>query len=184
MIIEEENEIWKDIPGFEGNYSVSNLGRIRSNYRNFPSSRGSGICSVREKILRPCDNGRGYKSVHLRVNGSAHRKYIHRLVAESFIPTDNPSFEVNHIDGNKGNNTLVNLEWLSRVDNIRHAIRIGLTKKRTNYIMGKDHPRSKRVIHIATGKIHDCARAAAEYHGIKRPTMFDKARKGNGFRYL
>lgn len=177
-------EVWKDIPGFEGNYSVSNLGRIRSNYRNFPSSRGSGICSVREKILRPCDNGRGYKSVHLRVNGSAHRKYIHRLVAESFIPIDNRSLDVNHKDGNKGNNTLMNLEWLSRLENIRHAVNSGLMPTRTNYLKGKDHPKSKRVIHISTGIIHECARAAAEYHGIKRSTMFHKARKGNGFRYL
>lgn len=177
------NEVWKDIPGFEGNYSVSNLGRIRSNYRFVPSSRG-GVSSVPEKILRPHDNGRGYKSVNLRVGGSAHRRYIHRLVAESFIQTDDHSLDVNHKDGDKGNNTLINLEWLSRLENIRHAVNNGLMPTRTNYFKGKDHPKSKRVMHISTGRIHECARAAAEYHGIKTSTMFYKARKGNGFIYL
>lgn len=85
-------EIWKKIKGFEM-YEISNLGNVRNTITN--------------KILTPCDNGKGY----MRVNLNHKTKYIHRLVAEAFIPNPNNWPVINHKDENKKNNDISNLEW-------------------------------------------------------------------------
>lgn len=101
-------EIWKDIKGYEGKYQVSNLGNVRG-----------------KKVLSPKINKNGYKEVSL-YNGKQKSFYIHRLVAEAFIPNGNKLPQVNHINGDKTNNCVDNLEWISNYDNIQHSIRTGL----------------------------------------------------------
>lgn len=110
------NEIWKDIPGYEGLYQASNIGNVRSLKWN----RSNKI-----KNLKPYEEG-GYMHVGIRHNGIHHNYLIHRLVAMAFIPNPSGYKEVNHIDGNKLNNTVVNLEWISRKNNVLHAINTGL----------------------------------------------------------
>ena len=104
-------EIWKDIPNYEGLYQVSNLGNIKSLFRY-------------KKILKPIKNTLGYLKVSLYKNKKIKVFSIHRLVAETFIPNPNNLPEINHKDGNKGNNNVENLEWCTRQQNILHRFRV------------------------------------------------------------
>ena len=126
-------EVWKDIEGFNGKYQVSNYGNVRS----FSRWKNGGL-------LKFGKTKTGYYFVNLVKNGRKDVKdfRVHRLVAIAFL--DNPKNlpEVNHIDGNKLNNHVDNLEWVSREDNIRHAVKTGLIPIR----LGKLNSNSKAVI--------------------------------------
>lgn len=107
-----EDERWLDIPGFVGVYQISTHGRLKS----FKDGPGGRILSNK--------NAKGdYLSVILRGTDSVRHTRIHRLVAEAFIPNHENLPEVNHIDGNKQNNRVENLEWVTRAQNVRDAIR-------------------------------------------------------------
>lgn len=111
----ENSEIWKDVKGYEGLYQVSNLGRI---------------WSVRlQRILKPY-NANGYFKIDLTAkNGKRKKEYIHRLVALAFLVNDQGYNVVNHIDGNKHNNSVKNLEWCSYSQNSKHSFHtLGNTK--------------------------------------------------------
>ena len=105
-------EIWKDVEGWEGVYEVSNAGRIRKN----------------GKILK-CGVWSRYKVVRLREKERASTVYVHRLVAKSFIPNPEMKPIVNHIDGNKLNNNVCNLEWCTKQENEIHAWKHGMKEK-------------------------------------------------------
>lgn len=111
------NEIWKDIKGWEGIYQVSNVGRVKSLKR---------FLVKEERIMGLHDNGRGYLNVRLRKDSRGNVKYIHRLVAETFISNLENKQEVNHKNGDKSDNRVENLEWCSPEENREHAIRTGL----------------------------------------------------------
>lgn len=102
-------EIWKDIEGYEGLYQVSNLGRVK----RFTSGR----------ILKDCKITGGYIGVNLSKNSIKSTKKIHRLVSQAFIPNPENKPEVNHIDENKSNNNVNNLEWVTRKENNNHGTR-------------------------------------------------------------
>lgn len=106
-------EKWRQIDGHP-KHEVSDLGNIRN--------KKTG------RIMKQFVNSRGYKV--LMIDGAAER--VHRLVAKAFIPTEDYSLDVNHIDGNKTNNTIKNLEWCTRSDNIRHAFKNGLSQSNLN----------------------------------------------------
>lgn len=128
------NEIWKDIKGYEGIYQVSTFGRVKSLARTIPvKTRWNSYCDrkLSEKILKPVDNGHGYLFVTLVIDGDVTQKYIHRLVAETFIQNPNDLSEVNHKDGDKGNNNVDNLEWVTPSYNMKHSYDIGLHKPLT-----------------------------------------------------
>lgn len=126
-------EIWKDIEGYGGKYQISSTGKVRS------FTRWKNGDELKLHITTT-----GYYYVHLVGKGrnDIARKMIHRIVAETFIPNPNDLAEVNHIDGDKLNNCIENLEWVSREQNIQHAYSIGLIKKRVS----KFNPNSKIVI--------------------------------------
>jgi len=112
-------EIWKRIKDFE-DYEVSNQGRVKS----FKKWNGTNV-----RILKPRKNSRGYLYVILCKNRKRYTKKIHRLVLETFKPIENLNkLECNHIDGNKENNYIENLEWVTKSENEKHAYRIGLKK--------------------------------------------------------
>lgn len=73
------------------------------------------------KYLSPYDNGLGYLAVKLRKNGKRKQYYLHRLVALTYLPNPNGLPDINHIDGDKSNNSVSNLEWVSRSENLKHA---------------------------------------------------------------
>ena len=110
-------EIWKDVKGYDGKYQVSNLGHVRS--MSFAHTRQA-------KVLKATPTNCGYVKVELYANGKGKVKYVHRLVAQAFIPNPDNKPQVNHIDGNKDNNVASNLEWCSPGENQTHAIAHGL----------------------------------------------------------
>lgn len=111
------SEEWKDIVGFVGKYQVSNLGQVRS------FAKGSNA-----KILKHFYDRSGYHRVGLSVcRGKVRWLLVHRLVITAFIG-ERTEMQVNHIDGNKDNNCLTNLEWCTRSENMKHAYRLGLEK--------------------------------------------------------
>lgn len=125
-----EDEIWKDVVGFEGYYEVSNKGNVRSVDRHVPSKSRLGTVKYDFYPSQPIKAREvygGYQQVKLNRNGKFPRA-IHRLVAQAFIPNPDSLPEVNHIDGNKANNCVENLEWVNRSGNSKHAYETNLTK--------------------------------------------------------
>lgn len=142
-------EIWKDIKGYEGKYQVSNLGRVRSlsrlvwNGKVYVKHTGRILSqTVRYSKKRMCYTY-SYVSFHNKSNAPTKKIFIHRLVAEAFIPNPNNYSFVNHKDENKLNNTVDNLEWCTceynnsygtaRERSIKTKIRKGITKPVCKY---------------------------------------------------
>lgn len=125
-------EVWKDIKGYEGLYQVSNLGRVRSLNKNTITYNrwGKFERTVKGRILRINQNKLGYCYINLYKEHRCSKFKVHRLVANAFIPSQKDKLEVNHIDGNKTNNKINNLEWCNRSENMKHAIKNGLSKGR------------------------------------------------------
>lgn len=134
-------EIWKDIPGYEGYYQASNLGRIKSIDRitTAVSSWNDVVINRHYKgiIKKITLKSIGYQQVTLAKEGKHKRELVHRIVALAFI--DNPlnKPEINHIDGNKSNNAVDNLEWATSSENQIHANDV------LGCQVGEKHPLSK-----------------------------------------
>lgn len=103
------NEIYKDIPGYEGLYQISNLGNVKSVKKN--------------KLLAKNNNGTGYLYARLSKNSQVKNHYIHRLVAIAFLDNPDNLPQVNHIDEDKTNNRVDNLEWVTAKENSNHGTR-------------------------------------------------------------
>ena len=131
-------EVWKDIKGMEGCYQISNKGRVKALERVVLRSVNGNI-HIKEHIVKGSKDTKGYLQLDARVDGKRIVKLIHRLVAEAFIDNPNKYEQVNHKDGNKLNNDVSNLEWVTATENIRHACRTGLHKP--NY--GVEHGNHK-----------------------------------------
>lgn len=118
-------ERWKPIRQFECQYEVSSWGRIRSVSRmvHRPNSTSFWMVGI---LRRTPLNVNGYPAVSLRLNGRLKTFVVYRFVAEAFIPNCDPSKHVNHKDGVKTNTSAINLEWVTRSENVRHAISNGL----------------------------------------------------------
>jgi hypothetical protein len=120
-------EEWKDVVGYKGIYEVSNLGNVRTCEGKVTYTNRHGVRHWNQRVLKPREDKRSKAlSVSLWKNGSCRTYLIHRLVAMSFIPNPNNLETVNHKDGNRHNNHVDNLEWMSRADNIRHGFTTGL----------------------------------------------------------
>lgn len=133
------NEVWKEIPGYNGRYQISNFGRVRS----FSKWKNGGL-------LKPgkCGNPGPYLWVNLVYEKDRIKKncYIHRLVAENFLDSVEGKTEVNHIDGNTLNNRADNLEWCTHGENMKHASLSGALSKGQDPYKGEKNPRSKAVL--------------------------------------
>lgn len=136
---------WKDIPGYEGYYQVSDLGQVKSLTRQIINSKGVTI-NVNGKILKPRLSGardakNKYYSVVLNIDGNSKQFNIHRLVAMMFCENDNPDIKtiVNHIDNNSLNNVYTNLEWTTVEGNNQHRHKQG----RSSGASGSQNGRSK-----------------------------------------
>lgn len=124
-------EIWKPIKDYEGLYEISNFGNVKILARNYTRynylTKRYNIIKVKEKKTQGTING-GYRRICLTKNKVEKNKHIHKLVAEAFIPNPNNYSYVNHIDGNKQNNYIDNLEWCTLYQNNTHAYKTGLRK--------------------------------------------------------
>ena len=118
-----QQEIFKDVIGYEGLYQVSNFGNVISLERFKTNGQ-----KVPFKYKSQNDDGQGYRIVNLWKNNKGKTLYAHRLVLESFIGNIPKDMQVNHINGIKQDNTLENLEIVTRSENIKHAFRTGLIK--------------------------------------------------------
>ena len=107
-------EIWKDVEGYEGFYKVSNHGDIMSLPRNGTTKNS--------RILKQYTDRCGYKYVILQKLGKLKTEKVHRIVANNFIPNTQNKREVNHKDGDKTNNQVDNLEWVTTSENQLHSI--------------------------------------------------------------
>lgn len=129
--IDTVEEIWLPINGFEGSYEVSNQGRVKSLNRIVPKSCLTfETMNIKERILKPGIDTKGYLRIVLCSNGKMYTKKVHRLVAIHFIPNLDNLPEVNHIDMVKINNWAENLEWCTTQSNIAHAVSNGLYRNR------------------------------------------------------
>lgn len=119
-------EIWNIIEGHNGRYEVSNLGNVKSNDISITRSYGK-IVRFKGKMLNLTDNGNGYLRIRLQSETNEKAYYVHQLVAKAFIENVNFKNNINHKDGNKKNNNVSNLEWVTHKENNIHAVATGLT---------------------------------------------------------
>lgn len=129
-------ERWSSIPGYEGQYEVSTIGRVRSLDRKAGARRLHG--QVLKASIRPKDR---YRSVHLWSHGRKSTNVVHRLVALAFLGSpEEDCYEVCHADGDNLNNCLSNLRWATHSDNIRDTVRHGRhpQAKKTHCVRGHE----------------------------------------------
>lgn len=138
---------WRDVTGFEGRYQVSSDGRVRN-------SKGH--------ILTPTNKSDRYNCVRLYSGGR--KDYvdmlIHRLVAEAFLERPDGDYEVNHIDGNRYNNDVSNLEWVTHRENMRHAVLHRLVDPH------KAMEAHRKPVTCSNGITYPSVRAAADALGV------------------
>jgi len=154
---EKITEQWRDIRGYEGLYQVSNFGRVKS------LSRKAGFVFLREKVMKPTLAKNGYLSVMLS-NNKQKRVYVHRLVAEAFVPNPNNYLYVNHKDENKTSNVAWNLEWCTHNYNLNY----GTHNKRLSE--RKKGQKTKSILQLTTDgrtvKEWTSIKEAAEQNGL------------------
>ena len=143
---------WRNIPSCDERYYVSSDGRVLG---------ANGL-------LKPVRGKDGYLRCNIAQDGKFRLWLVHRLVAEAFIPNPDNKPEVNHIDGDKANNNVSNLEWVTREENIRHAHKV-LRK------MG-----DKPVLNADTGDIYTSLTEAADAVGLSGAGLISEAIKRNG----
>ena len=183
-----EVTIWKDVKNFEGIYQVSNTGMVRTVSRTYISKIGR-LHSVIGKVRILYVSNIGYELITLYKNGVGLTHKIHRMVATAFLNNPNNLPQVNHMDGNKQNNNVGNLEWCSAYDNIAHAERTGLrhSKGEGNSFYNKKHTKETRqllselkgtlILDTHTGIYYNSIKDAAETHGIKPVTMIARIKR-------
>lgn len=163
-------EIWKRIKDFP-DYKVSNWGRVKSYKRD----------KVNGKLMKLTKNNSGYLSVNLTdKTGLQFTSYVHRLVSEAFVPNPENKSDVNHIDEDKSNNRVDNLEWMTHKENCNHGTR--------NERAGKSRGRAlrKKVKCVETGEVYPSVKEATKQTKIG---SIDKACRGvyekaGGFHWL
>lgn len=142
------SEKWMDVEGTDGIYQVSNLGRVRS---LAVCGRSKAKRSNEYRILSACQTP--YPHVGVKINGKRVTKKIHRLVAEAFLPNKDNLPEVNHIDGDKRNNRVDNLEWCSSSQNVLHSIYVLHPNQIAPMVFYNKYTRPKPILQISKSGI-------------------------------
>lgn len=143
--------MWKEIPDCDGLYFANELGEIKSvdRPRRIITNGKEYWYNRKGKILKPTENSHGYNCVTIKyLNGSQKVITVHQLVARAFILNPENKPQINHIDGNKKNNRVENLEWVTPRENLLHAFETGLNpgSKPWKGKFGYEHNRSKPII--------------------------------------
>lgn len=137
-----KTETWKPIPGYEGIYEASNLGRIRTADGKTTSNARFPVRVWEQRVLKPKiqtrENGRKDQRVNLWKDGEESTQLVARLVAMAFLPIPYDKMTVNHINGNPMDNRIENLEWCTIGENIRHGFATGLYKSSQKAVVLED----------------------------------------------
>ena len=142
------NEIWAEIPNTNGRYSISDHGNVRSNWSDIPQRNLTHRKRIeKQKILKAWIHTNGYMRVAL---GRGNIHYVHRLVASCFLTNNHQLPQVDHIDGNRANNHVSNLRWVSAGQNVNYG--------------GERHLWDSQKIASAKRRIHDVRRQ--EYQSL------------------
>lgn len=150
-----DKEKWKDIKGYEGLYQISSFGNVRSLRFN------------KIKLLKP-GHSKDYFTYEFSVNHISEVKSAHHLVAEAFIPNPENKPFINHIDGNKQNNHVENLEWCTASYNVKHAYATGLAPR---HATKQNQPHQKGILEVNTNTFYFSIRECARQLNIKRDTI-------------
>lgn len=175
-------EVWKDIPGYEGLYEASTNGNIRSKEGRTTSNKKFPVRRWKQHVLKGKGISPAGKRVDLWKDGKSRGFLVARLVALTFLGDPPNGFTVNHKDGDRFNNSLENLEWLSLADNIRHGFENGLysTQKSITISDGKEEhsfrslAQCDRFLGRRVGYLSNC---------LKRGTKFTD-KQGNIYKQL
>lgn len=125
-------EIWKDVKGYEGHYKISNLGKVETLKKD-------------RKLLKFIKRS-GYNYASLSMNGKRKNEAVHRLVAKHFIENPLNKEMVNHKDGNKQNNNVLNLEWVTVKENNQHAFNTGLMDSKKVKVIRSDGVKFESIV--------------------------------------
>jgi hypothetical protein len=159
-------EIWKDVVGYEGYYKVSNYGNIKSVTRTIKQKNGR-LRTWEEKKMKWFLDDSGYPRIALAKHSRYKKHKVHRLVAEAFIPNPNNYPQVNHIDSNRENFNVDNLEWCTAKQNVDHCKKSGRRHKQKT---GFENKLSRPVvaINISTGErtVFGSQKLASEILGL------------------
>lgn len=162
-----ENEIWKDIIGYEDYYEISSHGRVRSKDRTIINIFGKAI---KRKGVIIHASGKRYLKVMLYINNVSKNKDVHRLVGLHFVDGYFEGAVLNHKDGNKRNNYYKNFEWTTVENNNIHAKENNLLRPPKSF----EHGNSIDVLNLETGIFYGSLREASETLNINRSTLFDR----------
>lgn len=148
--VDSSNEEWRDIPGWEGSYQVSNQGRVKSVRRTLTRSNNV-VVHLSEKLINAHISGSPYLTVGLYKDNKEHTYSIHKLVALAFVPNPEGLPEIDHIDNNPRNNCADNLRWVTSRENTAHRI------------SSRSSTKARKVYCIDTGEIFSSISAAGRY---------------------
>ena len=185
------SEIWRPVKGYEDLYEVSSEGRVKSLARE-KTSYGGRYFSTKEKVLKSFPDKKGYLMVKLYKNKTKSTKKVHRLVAEAFLEEVPGKDQVNHLDGDKKNNNIRNLEWADNSDNQIHSFKVlgkqatwkgkklpqEIRDKISKYWLERGGANGKPVRCVETGKEFINACVAARSTGIHRTNISRSCRTG------
>lgn len=166
-MIEEKEEIWRDVPGYESLYQVSSIGRVKSMERKVKHM--NGYRTVREKILKPGKDRYGYLFVHFSKEGIKKTMLVHRLVCESFLNNPNNLPEVNHRNEIKTDNRLENLEYCDRRYNVNYGTGNELRSKKLKGVYNTKL--SKKVLCVESGIVYQSSREVERKLGFNQASV-------------
>lgn len=177
-------EVWKQIKGYEGYYSVSNMGRIR---RDEHADKWGHVYKERILVSAVANKSLGYRHVHLSKDGVAKWHSVHRLVAEAFVPKPDGCDIVNHLDSDPNNNAASNLEWTTYEGNMQHASRKGRMHGHAANIHKAQEARKTPVYAIdgsGNRMRFESQKEAADTLGVNRSHIAAACRKEYGYKTI
>lgn len=170
LSLENSDEIWRDIPTYEGLYQVSNFGRVKSLGR-FGYNLFLGRYWRRERILRPHKHSNGYIDVELCKDGIKTKFLVHRLVARAFIPNPENKPLVDHIDTDRTNNRAENLRWVDRFQILHKPLTMAKYRAAMALQRGGKNHKARSVINLDTNQVFETLTSAALASGVHRETL-------------
>lgn len=161
-----EQEVWKDIPEYEGNYKASSLGRVMA-CEKIVKGRWGNNAKKQSKIIKQVLGKNGYLHLNLYKNRKAKTFDVHIIIANTFLTKKNNNDDVNHKNGNKTDNRVENLEFITRSENLIHRY-----KKLKQPAVG-----SKKIICVETKKEYETETAASNEFGVSKTSISTAIKK-------